>query len=338
MPVAFRAAEGNNRGMTGSDGTDIAREAPAAGVPVEAAGQTLAKDTVRIPGMTSVAPSVVRPALAVMFRVAIGPKADRYVPRFLAFERAGRARAGWNWSAFVAPPVWAFYRRLWSEGVAFSLLPVAGAFAFAAFGGALEGPGAAWWIALATFVWLLPAVLAALSADALLWGRTRRIVAAAEIAARSATRAIASLAEVRPTSPAAAIVLGGGAIALAIAALGPPIQAEYVAQAARTAVTRVLASLGGVQAAVEAARDRTGTIAQARSVGRQLAQNDGRYVGDVSVDAVNGRVRVALGPSVPGAAGKAIVLAPTVDAAERVQWLCVPIDIPARYLPEACRR
>src|SRR5690606_16074684 len=150
------------------------------------------------------------------------PKADRYVPRFLAFERAGRARAGWNWSAFVAPPVWAFYRRLWSEGVAFSLLPVAGAFAFSAFCGALEGAGAAWWIALATFVWLLPAVLAALSADALLWGRTRRIVAAAEIAARSATRAIASLAEVRPTSPAAAIVLGGGAIALAIAALGPP--------------------------------------------------------------------------------------------------------------------
>ena len=50
------------------------------------------------------------------------------------------------------------------------------------------------------------------------------------------------------------------------------------------------------------------------------------------------RVRVSLGPAVPGAAGKSIVLAPTVDDQQRVQWMCVPIDIPPRYLPEACRR
>ena len=49
-------------------------------------------------------------------------------------------------------------------------------------------------------------------------------------------------------------------------------------------------------------------------------------------------MRVSLGPAVPGAAGKAIVLAPTVDDQQRVQWMCVPIDIPPRYLPEACRR
>jgi len=324
--------------MTASNAPDFARDPAAALAPAGAPGPTIARDTVRIPGVTSVDPVVVRPALAVMFRVAIGPQADRYVPRFLAFERAGRAQAGWNWPAFAAPPVWAFYRRLWPEGIAFTLLPVAGAFAFAAFGGTLERAGAAWWIALATFVWLLPSVLAALAADALLWGRIRRFVAAAEIAARSPTKAVESLSKVRPTSLAAAILLGGGAIVLTIAALEPPIRAEYVAHAAREAVTRALASLRGVQEAVEAARDRSGTIAHARNVGRELAASDGRYVGDVAVDAVSGRVRVALGAGVPGAAGKSIVLAPTLDAAERVQWVCVPIDIPPRYLPEACRR
>lgn len=324
--------------MTASVPPDFAHETALALAPATAAGSTIGRDTVRIPGVTSGGPAVVRPALAVMFRVAIGPRADRYVPRFLDFERAGRAQAGWNWPAFAAPPVWAFYRRLWTEGVAFALLPVAGVFAFAAFGGALEGAGAAWWIALASFVWLLPSGLSALAADALLWGKTRRVVAAAEIAARSPTQAVESLSKVRPTSLTAAILLGGGAIVLTAAALGPPIRSEYVAHAAREAVTRALASLRGVQEAVEAARDRSGTIAHARNVGRELAASDGRYVGDVAVDAVSGRVRVALGAAVPGAAGKSIVLAPTLDAAERVQWVCVPIDILPRHLPEACRR
>ena len=51
-----------------------------------------------------------------------------------------------------------------------------------------------------------------------------------------------------------------------------------------------------------------------------------------------GRVRVSLGPSVPGAAGKQILLAPAVDEDRRVRWMWVPVDIPARYLPEVCRR
>jgi hypothetical protein len=328
--------EANGRDSTRNDTGAPRPSSPA--IPGSSPSPTIARDTVRIPGMTASGPVVVRPALAVLFRVAVGPEADRYVPRFLAYERAGHARPGWNWPAFLAPPVWAFYRKLWPEGIAFSLLPVAGAFGFAAFGGALEGTGAAWWIALAVLVWLLPAVLSALSADALLWGRMRRVVAGAEIAAKSATKAVESLSGGKPTSVAAAVVLGGGAIALAIAALGPPIRAEYVAHAGREAVARTLASLRVVQEAVEAARDRTGTIAHARNVARLLAQSDGRYVGDVAIDPANGRVRVSLGPSVPGAAGKSILLAPTVDDAERVQWVCVPVDIPARYLPEYCRR
>lgn len=334
----------NNRRMQEASGPvpapvgEVAPPVEARATAATSPGQTFTRDTIRIRGMTAATPMVVRPALAVLFRVAVGPEADRYVPRFLAFERAGHARPGWNWPAFLAPPVWAFYRKLWPEGIAFSLLPVAGAFGFAAFGGALESTGAAWWIALAVLVWLLPAVLSGLAADALLWGRMRRVVANAEAAARSATKAVESLANSQPTSVGAAIVLGGGAIALAIAALGPPIRAEYVARDAREAVTHALASLRVVQDAVEAARDRSGTIAHARSVGKEVAQGDGRYVQDVAVNPATGLVRVSLGASIPGAGGKSILLAPTVDDAEHVQWVCVPVDIPARFLPDYCRR
>lgn len=327
--------------MTDAPGATSSRDSRPPGVPAPPSrnvGATHANVTIRLPDATGLEGTpVVRPALAVLFRIAIGPEADRYVPRFLAFERAGHARPGWHWPAFLAPPVWAFYRKLWSEGVAFSLLPVAGAFAFAALGGSLDGTGALWWIVLAFSVWLFPALLSSLAADALLWGRVRRDVARAETGSRSATKAVATLAQSVPTSPASAIALGGGAIVLAVTLLGPPIRAEYIAHAARDAVTATLASLRIVQEAVESAWDRTGTLAHARNVGWLLAQNDGAYVGDVAVNSA-GRVRVSLGPSVPGAAGKSIVLAPIVDDQKRVNWMCVPVDIPAHYLPEACRR
>lgn len=317
---AANPLDGGTSRMTGSRG---------------AAGATIADVTIRLPGTGEARPAtVVRPALAVFYRIAVGPEADRYVPRFLAFERAGRARPGWNWPAFLLPPVWAFYRKLWPEGIAFALLPVAGAFAFAALGGPLDGTGVLWWIALAASVWLFPSVLTALA----VWGRVRRDVARVEGDARSASTTVEALARTTPTSLTAGIALGGGAIAVAGMLLGPALRAEYVAHAARGAVATTLASLKVVQDAVESAWDRTGSIAQARDVGLLVAQNERRYVEDVAVSPTTGRVRVSLGASVPGAAGKQILLAPAIDDARRVQWMCVPVDIPARYLPESCRR
>ena len=49
------------------------------------------------------------------------------------------------------------------------------------------------------------------------------------------------------------------------------------------------------------------------------------------------QVRIALGPTVPELSGKTILLSPSRGADDHVQWLCVPVDIPARYLPKECR-
>ena len=77
------------------------------------------KDTVIMPweSETESRQKVVPPALAILFRVAIGPAADYYVPRFLRYEKAGKPRPGWHWPALLFPSVWAFYRRLWLPGL-----------------------------------------------------------------------------------------------------------------------------------------------------------------------------------------------------------------------------
>ena len=38
----------------------------------------------------------VRPTLAVLYRLAVGPAADYYAPRFLKFEQAGHSAPGWH--------------------------------------------------------------------------------------------------------------------------------------------------------------------------------------------------------------------------------------------------
>ena len=51
-----------------------------------------------------------------------------------------------------------------------------------------------------------------------------------------------------------------------------------------------------------------------------------------------GRVRLGLGAAAGEVAGKAVLLAPTVDAQQRIHWHCIAIDVPAPFLPPECRR
>ena len=55
------------------------------------------------------------------------------------------------------------------------------------------------------------------------------------------------------------------------------------------------------------------------------------------VHPLTGRIRLALGAAVPVLDGKTILLAPARGDNDRWHWLCIPVDIPARYLPKECR-
>ncbi len=280
---------------------------------------------------------VVRPALAVLYRLALGPRADRYAPRFLAFE-SGRRGPGWHWPSLFFPAGWAFYRRLWLSGVAFALLPLAGALALVALGPELDDVRLPWLAAAVLAVWLLPGCIAALTANTLLYLRLRRLVHRAETGTRSATKATAWVSARARTSPLAAAVLGSGALALVLAAAGPGLRASYTKHLVRV---QVAASLTAARALQERVVE---TWTTSRLVPRQTqsdalrAHAGARHLEEVDVSPHNGRVRLVLAPSLPELAGKAILLAPALDERSQVRWLCIPVDIPGKYLPAECRR
>lgn len=52
-----------------------------------------------------------------LFRMFIGPNAERYLPLLSRF-RDGAFQAGWHWPAFLAPVFWHFYRKIYPIGIA----------------------------------------------------------------------------------------------------------------------------------------------------------------------------------------------------------------------------
>jgi hypothetical protein len=281
--------------------------------------------------------SVVRPALAVLYRIAIGPSADRYVQRFLAFERNGRGRPGWHWPSLLFPGVWAFYRKMWLLGIVFALLPVAGALGFILFEPMFEQADLVWIACAVLAVWILPGVLPALMADSLLYGHIRYLVFKAEKSARSATDAVASLARQSPTSTLAAALLGGGGIVVVLAVIVPSLHAAYVDMAIRSRVEQAVDSVRGLEDEIELGWFTTRLLPRQTGHPSVRASAGAALIEDVNVNPGTGRIKVALRAEVPELGGKTILIAPTRDEENRWQWMCVPVDIPKRWLPTRCR-
>ena len=278
-----------------------------------------------------------RPALAVLFRIAVGPSADRYVRRFLAFERAGRGWPGWHWPSLLLPCIWAFYRRLWLPGSLFALLPIAGAFVFTELAPRFERADARWIACAVLAVWILPGVLPALCADALLYVRVRRLVRLAEDSAKGPTDAVRHLSAQEPTSTVGALCLGGGALILVLGMLLPYLRVSYADLDVRHRLAQALVAARVLERDIEVSWGSARLVPWQTSHPAFRAQAEAALVDDVNVSPKTGRVRLAFGALVPQLSGKSIILAPSRDAQNHVQWLCVPVGIPQRYLPKECR-
>jgi len=312
-----------------------------AGTPASDGAPTTAfLDTVHlppIPGEPDVE-TVVRPSLAILFRMAVGPAADYYAPRFLEYERIGRSFPGWNWAAPWVPALWAFYRRLWATGLAFALWPVAAMAAFGLVDPYLGDSVLASLACAVALLWLVPGAVAGLAANSLLYRKARHIVLNAEAETLRPDEAARLLGKGSPIAPGAAVLLGSAAIILALFVAAPSLQTAVADRAVRNRVGEALAALRPLQRQVEEGWGfvRSSLIApNYEIIGRERGTE---FLGAVNVSLENGRVRLALGPSVPEVAGRSILLAPTRDRDERVRWICVPVDIPARYLPHDCRK
>ncbi len=233
--------------------------------------------------------------------------------------------------------MWAFYRKLWLTGTVFALLPLAGALAFVALTPHFEHADAKWILAALLVVWILPGMLAALSADSLLYAHVRDVVRGAERGARSASDAMQRMSELRPTSTTAGVLLGGGAFVVVATLVLPHLHAAYKEIGVRAQLAQTLQAMRILEREIES------SWTYARLVPRQSdhavvrAQPGAALIAELEVDPITGRVRVGLGSDVPELAGRTILLAPSRNAQDRWQWLCVPVDIPTRFLPKDCR-
>jgi hypothetical protein len=274
----------------------------------------------------------------VLFRVAVGPSADYYAPRFLGYERAGRGAPGWHWPSFLMPSVWAFYRKLWLAGVAFAMLPVAGAFAFAAIADRIDNATLPWLLAAILAIWFLPGVIPAIVANSLLYRRVRDIVARAEASTGSASQVASLLARGSPTSLAAGLLLGGATLMLAASVVAPSLQGAWFEHEVRSKVAAALATVQPLQQQVEDSWNQVRAIPLKLDVDALRVQAAAAFFDEVSFRPANGRLRLGLGRSIPELFGRSILLAPAVDASQQIQWMCIPVDIPAKYLPKECRK
>jgi hypothetical protein len=280
------------------------------------------------------AENVVRPVLAVLFRVAIGPKADRYTPRFLAFEKSGGPRAGWHWPSLIAPSLWAFYRRLWVSGLCFAVLRLAALVAFLTLGPSFDESPATWLALGALVVLVLPSIVPAAFADWLLYRRVRSLVRRAESHTRNAAEALAWLDARMPTAAGAAVLLTFALSCAAIATLGPSVLARYTEHVVRLKVSDTLAAVRWLQQRVEDSLAAGEAPPPVR--GMVVAGEGAKLIDALDIHPSSGRVRVGFGDTLPELAGKWILLAPLRDAREHLHWICIPVDIPAKYLPRIC--
>jgi len=295
-------------------------------------------DTIQIPGghIANAPKARVRPALAVLFRVAVGPGADYYAPRFLKYEQAGRGSPGWNWPSFLFPSFWAFYRKLWLEGVLFALLPIAGAIVFANLGPQLDEARVPWLAAALLLTWFLPGIPPALIANSLLYRRVRRVVQRAESRTASAAKVVSLLAIRSPTSLIAALLLSAAVIALGIGLAGPTVRTAYLEHDVRTKLAAGLAALRPLQEQIEDGWNTFRAIPGRVEYDSLSSHAAAALFDEVVFRPATGRLRIGLGPSIPELWGRAILLVPAIDIGQRIHWVCVPVNIPARFLPKDC--
>jgi hypothetical protein len=314
------------------------RHSPLALAAVPGGAVTLLDDTIQIP-LSAIGDDgpVVRPTLAVLFRLAVGPAADYYTPRFLKYERAGHGGPGWHWPALLFQCLWAFYRKLWVLGVFYALLTAAGAMTFVALAENVDDWSLPWLVCAGACIWLGPGIVAALVSTPLLYSRIRRLVRRAEEMSRDAATAASLLAARRSTSWHGAFLFGGGALALALGPLAPTMQTAYEEHAVRSKVAESLRAMLPLQQEIEAQWSSFSVVPHALDGASLMALQWTHILDDVNVSPITGRVRLGLGPSIPELWGKTILLAPATDWLQRIHWTCIPIDIPKRFLPKECR-
>src|SRR5258706_2568809 len=299
-----------------------------AALPADSAGTGRVQSQEAPPGFTPTLDSIVfpafvrehqderrvRPALAVLFRIAVGAHADYYARRFVKYERTGRSVPSWHWPAFALPTIWAFYRKLWAYGVACALLPLVGAFAFTRFDFEFGDSSLAWWAGAVLCVWLVPALVSATFANTFYHRSIRELIRQAERNTRSAETAASRLVKRGATDALLAALFGVGTLLFVGSVAGPRLQTAYHEHSVRAKLTQAISAMKPLQRQrQEHWTPRHSTPAHPH-YGAVRAHEGHAIVRTVDLNASNGRVRFDFGPAGAQRPGKYLFPAPSLRA------------------------
>jgi Tfp pilus assembly major pilin PilA len=285
------------------------------------------------------------------YRAAVGPRADKYVPQFLRFDRPGSTRASWHWPAFFVSFYWLLYRRMFWQAVVYlvgaMLLGFVCSLAFVAALGERNGTLAALAVSLAVCFIAIPIV-----AKALYHSHIKRRIAKVTQSGLDNLQALRALERGPQTSAVVLIVFLAVSIVYVgiLAAIAIPAYQDYTI---RAQVTAGLNLASAAKAAVAESYAEHGSWPANLTDAGMTAAPTGKYVTSVTIN--HGTVNIEYGNATHASiAGEILSIRPTVSAEGDVVWTCgyalVRTDDPStgaaapdgtsitqKYLPRSCR-
>ena len=118
---------------------------------------------------------------------------------------------------------------------------------------------------------------------------------------------------------------------------GPLVREAYAEHDVRAKIAAALATVRPVQQQIEDSWNQFRAVPVELDYDKLRVQAAAAFFDEVIFRPATGRLRLGLGPSIPELWGRTILLAPALDLGQHLHWVCVPIDIPARFLPMECR-
>lgn len=270
------------------------------------------------------------------FEAFVGTRnTDYYVSRFARFEDGG-SRASWHWPAFFLTFYWLLYRKMWLYAALYfflpSLLMIPISSAIAAVS---TSSGQA--LALSSIVWIGGLfILPPMFATSLYYKHYNAKLETVAAGTSNRVRQLTQLAERGGTSGVAFFIVGALVLVMVIgilAAIAVPAYQTYATKA-KMAQAEATGRLAGESVAAYFYENRK--IPESlddTSFSAPLPQG----VSDISVDPDDGSIVMTIESTNRAVNGKSLVLTPSTDANQQVQWACSSPDIADANLPVSCQ-
>jgi len=261
------------------------------------------------------------------YEAAIGPNSGYYLKYFEQFD-AGESKAGWNWSAFLLPPWWCIYRKLWLAGILGLVWPwILGLTLLIPY--AFSRPPLVLTVGIGAVLLVTPYILLAVFANSLYWRHVQGLI-------RQLPKSVAAVPEKRlarlernggtGVGPVFAVA-GVGAFLIVVVG---GIVAIYTIQVRQQYQVREQI-VEGLKLADSARADVARYYALKRAWPEQsdlgTAPLSGRYVSSVVVK--KGSVVITFGnEAIPALLGTKLALLPGVTRSGNVVWTCGNRSLP----------